>query len=97
MLVVEMTGRMILATLEEGLETSATGEPGAHPCGAGVRFSVDFDASIGNRLNDVEIKHLDQWSPINWNEIYLVATNEFLMLGGNGYTTFTYIEDRQST
>lgn len=94
MFALKMKGFQVLAALEEGLDTAATGKaPGAYPCGAGIRFSVDFDASKGNRLYNVEVKRLDQWLPINVIESYFVATNELLIVGGDGYTTFKTIEE----
>lgn len=78
----ELTGADILAALEHGVkdypETS-----GGFPHVAGMTFKIDPAAEAGNRVYDVYI----QGEPLDLEKTYTLVTNDFLAVGGDGYTT----------
>jgi 5'-nucleotidase len=45
----------------------------------------------GLRVNlpglDIEVEHAGTWAPVDPNAAYLIATNNFVRTGGDGYTT----------
>jgi 5'-nucleotidase len=59
---------------------------GRFPQVAGLRFS--FDRTIGpnsGRIKSVEVKAGDGWQPIEPDKLYLVASNDYMRAGGDGY------------
>jgi 5'-nucleotidase/UDP-sugar diphosphatase len=79
----EMSGADVLAALEHGLSLVQ------HLAGrflqvAGVRFAYDARRPVGQRLRQVAVggRRLDPAMT------YRVATNEYLLRGGDGYTSF---------
>ena len=90
----EMTGKDIIAVLEDALSSSHDGEDpstGAYPYVAGLRMDVDMSKAKGSRISNVEInKRLKAtaWSKIDESATYIVATNNYIAGGKDGYTTF---------
>jgi 5'-nucleotidase/UDP-sugar diphosphatase len=79
----EMSGADVLAALEHGLSRVE------HLAGrflqvAGVRLTYDAHRPVGQRLLQVEVDG-QQLDPA---ATYRVATNEYLLKGGDGYTSF---------
>src|SRR5690606_34171711 len=79
---IELTGADILAALEHGVrdypETSA-----GLPHVAGMTCKIDPADDAGNRVYDIYI----QGEPLDLEKTYTLITNDFLAVGGDGYTT----------
>jgi 5'-nucleotidase len=88
----ELTGADIRAALENGVSraNSAQNEgTGRFPQVAGLRYTWNPDSQPGSRIAGVEVRNPDgSYSPIDPEKTYLVATNDFLRRGGDGYTPF---------
>lgn len=80
---IRLTGQQIKATLEHGV--SSLEEPsGRFPQVSGLAFTYDSQASVGSRVKEV----LLNGKPLELDRDYVVATNDFLAAGGDGYKTF---------
>ena len=79
--VTEIPGSQILAALENGVSQVADGA-GRFPQVAGMQFVYDPKAPAGSRVASVMVggKSLDM------NAVYKVATNDYMLSGGDGYT-----------
>ncbi len=80
---IKMSGAKIKEALEHGvsaIEESA----GRFPQVSGITFSYEPKAERGNRIREIFIRG----QPIELNREYMVATNDFLVAGGDGYTAF---------
>ncbi|QQY79959.1 5'-nucleotidase [Keratinibaculum paraultunense] len=77
----KLKGIDILNALEYGVDTYP--EPaGKFPHVAGMTFKIDPSKEAGNRIVDLKIKG----KPVDLNKTYTVATNDFMAIGGDGYT-----------
>jgi 5'-nucleotidase len=87
--VVTTTGRDLLLALENGVSQVETGG-GRFPQVAGMRFSFDPSAPAGSRVREVELRdpQTDSYRTLGAAEVVVVATNDFLASGGDGYTSF---------
>lgn len=95
---VTLTGRQLLDALENGVSQVEAGG-GRFPQVSGLRFSFDPAAAVGARVHLVEV-----WDPkagayhaLLPAETLIVATNDFLAGGGDGYTAFAAGADRYDT
>jgi 5'-nucleotidase len=95
---VTLTGRQLVDALENGVSQVETGA-GRFPQVSGLRFSFDPAATVGARVRLVEV-----WDPkagayraLLPEETLVVATNDFLAGGGDGYTAFAAGADRYDT
>jgi 5'-nucleotidase len=80
---VEVTGKTLREIIEHGLgRTAEDPEPGRFPQVSGIRFSFDATRPAGSRI--VEIKVNGQ--PLNDETKYTLATMNFLLAGGDGYS-----------
>lgn len=88
----ELAGADLWAALENGVSraNSAQNEgTGRFPQVAGLRYTWNPDSQPGSRIAGVEVRNPDgSYTPIDPEKTYLVATNDFLRRGGDGYTTF---------
>jgi 5'-nucleotidase len=81
----QLSGKDIVAALENGVSQVSDGA-GRFPQVAGLRFG--FDRSVGpnsGRIKSVEVKAGDGWQPIEPDKLYLVASNNYMRAGGDGY------------
>lgn len=92
------TGQQITAVLEDAVSNyldagQTTG--GGHPYAAGLRWHLDMSKPKGSRFTQLEVKSRTTglWSAINPAQTYIVATNDFLAKGQDGYATFKPIYD----
>src|SRR5690606_27142462 len=98
----EVTGAEIREVLNQAVDFAVQdgGSTGAYPYGAGIRWDVDFDAPVGEKISDIEVRLKGEttWSPLDDNETYTVVTNDFVATGGDGYAAFAeaYNEGRFS-
>ena len=79
----KIKGSDIVAALEHGV-SQYPAPNGGFPHVAGIRFAFDPAAAAGSRITKAEIggKALDP------NAEYLLATNDFMAVGGDNYTMF---------
>jgi 5'-nucleotidase len=93
----ELTGAQIKMVLEEALENAFNGgSTGAYPYAAGLRYAVDANKEMGNRISSLEINlRLAEasWNAIDADMLYTVATNDFIAGGQDGYATFGKVAD----
>ena len=78
-----LTGADVRAALEQGLQPGR----GAFPQVAGIRMAFDPTRPAGDRITMLEVRGADgTWAPLDPARRYLVATNNFMRNGGDGYT-----------
>jgi 5'-nucleotidase len=84
----ELSGKDIVASLEAGVSEIEEAK-GKFPQVAGLKYS--FDKSVKpneGRIKDVEVMENGAWAPIDPAKTYLVATNNYVRQGGDGYKLF---------
>ncbi|TJW64517.1 MAG: LysM peptidoglycan-binding domain-containing protein [Mesorhizobium sp.] len=84
----KISGKDLIAGLESGLSQVEDGA-GRFPQVAGLKYS--FDKSVApnaGRVKSVEVMENGAWAPINPDKQYLVATNNYVRQGGDGYKVF---------
>ncbi|WP_423460988.1 bifunctional metallophosphatase/5'-nucleotidase [Ottowia sp. VDI28] len=93
-----VTGQQVAAVLEDALANyldagQTTG--GGHPYAAGLRWHLDMSKTKGERFTQLEVKNRQTgaWSAIDPAHTYIVATNDFVAKGQDGYTSFKPIYD----
>jgi 5'-nucleotidase len=93
----DMTGAEIKQVLEEAVTFALDpeGSTGAYPYAAGLRWDMDLTAAEGSRLSNLEFKARDSevWVPFDLEADYVVATNDFISGGRDGYLTFGTVSD----
>ncbi|TPK20527.1 LysM peptidoglycan-binding domain-containing protein [Mesorhizobium sp. B2-5-9] len=84
----QISGKDLVAGLEGGLSQIEDGA-GRFPQVAGLKYSFDRSvASNAGRVKSVEVMENGAWTPINPTKDYLVATNNYVRQGGDGYKVF---------
>lgn len=73
------------AQVEEVLEQGASGQRGMVQI-SGLRFTYDPNQPAGSRVNSITVAATGQ--PIDPGADYRVVTNDFMINGGDNYTTF---------
>ncbi|RFC67433.1 MULTISPECIES: 5'-nucleotidase C-terminal domain-containing protein [Mesorhizobium] len=84
----QLSGKDIVASLEAGVSEIEESK-GKFPQVAGLKYS--FDKSVKpneGRIKSVEVMENGNWAPIDPNKTYLVATNNYVRQGGDGYKLF---------
>ncbi|MGO4573548.1 bifunctional metallophosphatase/5'-nucleotidase [Microvirga sp. 2TAF3] len=81
---VEVTGADIKAALENGVSQLDI-RGGRFPQVSGLKFEVDSKAPVGSRISNIQANG----QPLDPAKRYKVATNNFMLTGGDGYTAFT--------
>ncbi len=81
--VIEVTGADILAALEVGVDTYPVAK-GAFPHVAGMTVTFDASKAAKSRIVDVKIGGV----ALDKAKTYKMATNDFIVAGGDGYTMF---------
>jgi 5'-nucleotidase len=84
----QLSGKDVVASLEAGLSEIEEGK-GKFPQVAGLKYS--FDKSVapnGGRVKSVEVMENGAWVPIDEAKEYLIATNNYVRQGGDGYKLF---------
>ena len=85
---VELTGKQLQSALEHGVSL-AEQEEGRFPQVSGIRFVWDVKLPTGKRVTKVEVNDgSGNFQPLKADEMYRVATNNFLASGGDGYRAF---------
>ncbi|RAZ91960.1 multifunctional 2',3'-cyclic-nucleotide 2'-phosphodiesterase/5'-nucleotidase/3'-nucleotidase [Mesorhizobium hawassense] len=84
----KISGKDLVAGLEGGLSQIEDGA-GRFPQVAGLKYSFDKSvAANAGRVKSVEVMENGAWAPINPDKQYLVATNNYVRQGGDGYKVF---------
>lgn len=84
----QISGKDLVAGLENGLSQIEDGA-GRFPQVAGLKYSFDKSAAANaGRVKSVEVMQGGEWTPINPDKDYLVATNNYVRQGGDGYKVF---------
>lgn len=89
----ETTGAILVEALENGV-SQVEEIKGRFPQVAGMRFT--WDPSVGpneGRVQEVMVASGDDWVPIDPEATYLVATNNYVRNGGDGYRMFSDAEN----
>ena len=89
-----MTGAEIKQVLEDAITfvLAASGNTGAYPYAASLRWTVDLNRPANDRLSNLEVKDANgAWVPLNPAATYRVITNDFIADGQDGYVTFRTI------
>ncbi len=76
----ELKGMEIKEVLEHGTSSYPEAK-GAFPHVGGLNYSINSSKDVGNRVVDIRVGE----KPIDLNKKYVVATNDFLAAGGDGY------------
>ncbi|HYY56710.1 MAG TPA: bifunctional UDP-sugar hydrolase/5'-nucleotidase, partial [Pyrinomonadaceae bacterium] len=79
---IEVTGATLRKVLEHGVSQSGQGsEPGGFPQVSGIRFSFDAGQPPGKRVKKITVGG----QPLEDRRSYTLATNVYLIGGGDGY------------
>lgn len=85
----QIKGRDVVAALENGVSQVEEGA-GRFPQVAGIRFSWTRARKPGEgRIIQVEVEGDAGWEPLDMDATYLVATNNYMRGGGDGYRIFS--------
>jgi 5'-nucleotidase/UDP-sugar diphosphatase len=91
----ELSGADFIAALENGVSrVNDTDGTGRFLQVAGMRYSYDGSQEEGRRIVSVEVLNQDgEYEPIDTDEVYTIATNDFIFAGGDDYTMFAENSD----
>ena len=78
--VTELPGSQVLAALENGFSQVEKGA-GRFPQVSGITFAFDQSAEAGSRVSEVMVGD----APLDLDALYKVATNDYMLAGGDGY------------
>ncbi|MDO5692380.1 MAG: 5'-nucleotidase C-terminal domain-containing protein [Pseudomonadota bacterium] len=93
-----LTGAQVASVLEDAVGhylDAGQAEGGGHPYAAGLRWNLDMSQPKGKRFSQIQVKDrkTGNWSAIDPAKTYIVATNDFIAKGQDGYATFKPIYD----
>ncbi len=80
----ELTGQEIKDTLEYGY-SFAPNEAGSYAQIGGITRTLDLTKPVGQRVSNIKFKNGKKF---NLKSKYIVATNDFMAVGGDGYSKF---------
>ena len=80
---IKLTGKQIREALEHGVSVVEDGE-GRFPQISGLTFKYSPSEKRGSRIKGISVAG----HPINPDKEYVVATNDFMAVGGDGYKAF---------
>jgi 2',3'-cyclic-nucleotide 2'-phosphodiesterase (5'-nucleotidase family) len=80
---IEITGDKIREAIENGLSQIEQGA-GRFPQVAGLKITAKPGNAVGQRVLDIKVGD----APLDPARTYTLATNDFMVLGGDGYTAF---------
>ncbi|MBN9237200.1 MULTISPECIES: 5'-nucleotidase C-terminal domain-containing protein [Phyllobacteriaceae] len=89
----KVPGKTIVGALEHGVSGVEEGK-GQFPQVAGLKYAFDKSAPAnGGRVKSVEVMEGGQWKPIDPAKEYIVASNNYVRQGGDGYKLFVDAKD----
>jgi len=80
---IKLTGKQMKEALEHGV-SGVENEEGRFPQVSGLTFEYSPSEKRGSRIKKIFIAG----QPINLDKEYIVATNDFMAVGGDGYKAF---------
>lgn len=83
----KLDGSDIVAALENGASQLEEGA-GRFAQVAGLKYSFDRSKPAGSRISDVQVMEDGAWKPIDEKKEYIVAANNYVRQGGDGYDVF---------
>lgn len=84
----QLNGADVIASLEGGVSQFEDGA-GRFPQVSGLRYTFDPSVAPGEgRISNVEVQQDGEWGPIDPEATYLIASNNFMRAGGDGYKLF---------
>ncbi len=92
-----LNGRDVWTALENGvalIELDEDGNPiledadGRFLQVSGLRYTFDASQEVGSRIVSVDVWIDGEWAPLDFVKIYKVATNDYLLAGGDDYSIF---------
>jgi 5'-nucleotidase len=83
----QISGKDLVAALENGASQLEEGG-GRFAQVAGLKYSFDRSAPPQSRIKSVEVQENGNWAPIDPSKDYLVASNNYVRQGGDGYKIF---------
>ncbi|MDJ1158323.1 bifunctional UDP-sugar hydrolase/5'-nucleotidase [Chelatococcus sp. SYSU_G07232] len=83
----EITGKDVRAALENGVSQYES-RAGRFPQVSGLKVVFDPKQPAGSRIVSVSVTGKDGDKPLDDVATYKVATNDFMLRGGDGYTSF---------
>jgi 5'-nucleotidase len=83
----QISGKDIVAALENGVSQLEEGA-GRFAQVAGLKYAFDKSAAPESRVSAVEVMDNGNWVPIDPAKDYLVASNNYVRQGGDGYKIF---------
>ena len=87
----ELSGQELLNALEDAVShhLDAQQSSGSHPYAAGLRWDLNMSLPKGQRFERVQVqsKASGAWSDLDRSQRYVLATNDFIAAGKDGYTT----------
>lgn len=81
--VIEVSGKELRAALENGVSKIEEGA-GRFPHVSQITFTFDIKQPAGSRVSHIKVGGKE----LNDTQTYRIATNDFLIAGGDGYETF---------
>ena len=83
LVLLELSGADLLEAIENGV-SRVEDRAGRFPQVAGMRFAFDPAAPSGQRVSQITV----DGAPLDPSRVYRVATNDYLVNGGDGYEVF---------
>ena len=83
-----LRGSDVVAALENGVSRVGSSGNGRFPQVSGIRFKFNLKFPVGSRVSEVEVWDGTSYQPIEPDRVYNVASNNFMRLGGDGYSIF---------
>ncbi|HWK64860.1 MAG TPA: 5'-nucleotidase C-terminal domain-containing protein [Rhizobiaceae bacterium] len=84
----QLTGKDLAASLEAGVSEIEEGK-GRFPQVGGLKYTFDRSVKPGQgRIKSIEVMEDGAWKPLDPEKLYMVATNNFVRAGGDGYELF---------
>jgi 2',3'-cyclic-nucleotide 2'-phosphodiesterase (5'-nucleotidase family) len=96
LVVIEISGQQIQEALENGV-SQVEKTAGRFPQVAGLRYCWDPQAAPGSRIVSIDVLEDGDYQPLDPAALYKVATVDFLVSGGDGYTAFTAYSNLYNT
>jgi 5'-nucleotidase / UDP-sugar diphosphatase len=90
--VVTITGQQLLLALENGVSEVESAK-GRFPQVSGINFTYSSQKPPGSRIQSISING----QPLEPTKQYLLATSDYLIKGGDGYTTLIMTQNKSVT